>query len=269
MMILLILAAIVIAYFGIGYALLRATRSIGGFSRLAIFLAVMVGIPYALFQVAYPTVTHRYRLTLVAEDNGKVVTGSSVIEASYWKAPMFMLSPAEYGSSARGEAAVLDFGEKGLLFALLKGDDMRSDASWIVRTAFGIERRSPPDDELHELRALTGKTDLSFAELPILVRFRDINDPKSVERVDPGNLAAKFGVGVQLVKATIEIVHSGWWPLNAFGISGTPLTTGIEEKLAWLPNFYDKLLDGDRTHRAGAENKLANSLGSGSFKFPR
>ncbi len=141
-MILLILALILIAYFGIGYAVWRVTRGRGGPTRLAVLLAVMVGIPYALFQAAYPTVTHRYRLTLVADDNGKAVTGSSVIEASYWKAPMFMLSPAEYGSSARGEAVVLDFGNKGLLFALLKGDDVHSDANWIVRTAFGVQRRS-------------------------------------------------------------------------------------------------------------------------------
>ncbi|MEQ1718867.1 MAG: hypothetical protein ABL907_23265 [Hyphomicrobium sp.] len=268
-MILLILAIILIAYFGIGYAVWRVARGRAAFTRLAILLAVMVGPPYTLFQTAYPTVTHRYRLTLVADDNGKPVTGSSVIEASYWKAPMFMLSPAEYGSSARGEAVAVDFGEKGVLFALLKGEDVHSDASWIVRTAFGIERFSPPDAELRKLRALRGSTELPFSSLPILVRFRDINDPKTVERVDPNNLAASFGPGVKLINVTIEIVHSGLWPLNVFGITGTPLTTGIEKQLAWLPNYYDKLLDGDRTHGAGAENRLANSLGSGNFKIPR
>ncbi len=202
--------------------------------QIAIATAIVVGVIYLITQALYPSVTHRYRLTLVADDNGKPVIGSAVIEASYWKKSQFMGSHGEYGSSARGEAVVLDFGDKGLLFALLKGDDMHSDANWIVRTAFGIERRSPPDEELRELRTLTGKKALSFAKLPILVRFRDTTDPKSVERVDPDNLAASYGPGVTLIKATIEIVPSGVWPFSAFGLSGTPITTGIINRLTWL-----------------------------------
>ncbi len=82
---------------------------------------------------------------------------------------------------------------------------------------------------------MTGTKALSFAELPILVRFRDINDPTSVERVDPDNLAASFGPGVTLVNASIEIVSSGFWPFRALGLSGTPVTTGIEKRLVGLP----------------------------------
>jgi hypothetical protein len=195
--------------------------------KLAIILAALVGLPFLAFQILYPTVTHRYRLTLVADDNGKPVTGSGVIEASYWKIPMFMLSHAEYGSRARGEAVVLDFGDKGMLFALLKGDDIHSDANWIARTAFGIERNSPPDEELRKLRSLTGKIDLKFNLLPILVRFRNIDDPKTVERVSPYNLAGSLGSGVTLVNATIEIARD-------------PVTTGIEKRLPWLPGKKGK-----------------------------
>lgn len=188
--------------------------------KIVIALLTIVGLSYVTWTTLYPTVTHRYRLTLVADDNGKTVTGSGVIEASYWTQPQ-ILTDAEYGSSARGEAVVVDFGDKGLLFALLKGDDMHSDASWIVRTAFGIERGSPPNAELRELRALTGTTELQFSKLPMLVRFRDISDPKSVERVDPNNLAASFGRSVKLLSATIEITSD-------------PVTTGIGKRLVWL-----------------------------------
>ena len=194
--------------------------------RLAIILAVLIGLPYVAIQILYPTVTHRYRLTLVADDNGKTVTGSGVIEASYWKKSQFMGSHGEYGSSARGEAVVVDFGGKGVLFALLTGGDKRTNANadWIVRTAFGIDRGSPPDEELRKLRALIGKVDLQLGQLPLLVRFRDISDPKTVERVDPANLAASFGPGVKFVNATIEIVPSGLWPLNVLYQSAQSLT---------------------------------------------
>jgi hypothetical protein len=55
----------------------------------------------------------------------------------------------------------------------------------------------------------------------MFVRFRDINDPNTVERVDPNNLAASFGPGVRLTRATIEITDA-------------PVTTGIEKELEWL-----------------------------------
>ena len=58
-------------------------------------------------------------------------------------------------------------------------------------------------------------------KLPLLVRFRDLNDPKTVERIDPRDLATSFGLEVGLKRATIEVVHD-------------PLTTGIEKRLSWL-----------------------------------
>jgi hypothetical protein len=221
----------------------------------AIVVLAIVGLSVLSFNYMYPSATHRYRLTLVADDNGKPVVGSGVIEASYWK-QIQILSSAEYGSSARGEAVIVDFGEKGLLFSLLKGDDVHSDADWIVPLAFGIERTSPAEIEVYQLRALTGKTELPLSKLPILVRFRDINDPKTVERVDPNNIAASLGPGVTLVAATIEI-------------TGDPVSTGIEKRLAWMPNFYDKHFDGDGVERLNAKNRFANLLSSGNFKSTR
>jgi hypothetical protein len=101
--------------------------------------------------------------------------------------------------------------------------------------------------------------------LPLLVRFRDIDDPKSVEEVDPLDIGKSFGAGAELVRATIEIVPVGIWPLNSFGITGEPITTGIEKRLSWLPQYYNRKFDGQRYETDSSALRLANSLSSGAF----
>src|SRR5207302_7819896 len=92
---------------------------------LAIVAALIASAPIA-YGVAYPSLTLHYRLTLEAEVDGKPKTGSGVIEVTYSKQPEFA-SGRDLVSSHRGEAVVLDLGERGMLFALLKaGSDNRS-----------------------------------------------------------------------------------------------------------------------------------------------
>ncbi len=75
----------------------------------------------------------------------------------------------------------------------------------------------------------------------MLVRFRNIADPASVEKVYPENLAKSFGPGVRLKRATIEI-------------STDPVTTGIEKRLGWL-NRLD-------SYRTIPTNPFTNTLPS-------
>jgi hypothetical protein len=103
--------------------------------------------------------------------------------------------------------------------------------------------------------------------LPLLVRFRDISDPKTVEKVDPANLAASFGAGVKLTRATIETVPSGYWPFNLFGIGGSPVTRGIEARLPWWkdrPNkSFDELVPQDGTLASRQRREFVITVYSG------
>jgi hypothetical protein len=60
------------------------------------------------------------------------------------------------------------------------------------------------------------------AEYPLLLRFGNIADPRTVEQVDPDNLAASFGYGVRLKRITITMLGK------------TPVTKGISK---YLPSF--------------------------------
>lgn len=237
---------------------------------LGILVAVVVVALVAYHAVFSATV--RYRLTLEAEVDGEPKTGSGVIEVTYGK-NNDPISSAAFTIDVRGEAVAFDLGPRTTLFALLRGDsDPRSGPEYIVLRAFnfpGGALPSPVTNGLSQVKRLSGKVDLPLTSLPLLVRFRDLDDPKSVEKVDPLDIGKSFGAGAKLVGATLEIVPTGIWPLSWYGITGEPITRGLSSKLKWLPEYYDRHLDGERTETISSQLRLANSLASGDFQTRR
>jgi len=152
------------------------------------------------------------------------------------------------------------------LFALLKGDtDSRSGPEWIVLGAFNFPGGSlprPVEEGVKQVQRLSGKRELPLTSLPLLVRFRDLNDPKTVERVDPLDIGKRFGGEAKLVRVTLEIVPAGIWPFDSYGITGESITTGIQKRLQWLTNMRSNI-DGTSITNS---NRLSNELNSGDFK---
>jgi hypothetical protein len=105
---------------------------------------------------------------------------------------------------------------------------------------------------MRALKRQRPNAELPIDLFPMLVRFRDISDPLSVEKVDPANLSATLGPGVTLRRATIEITDD-------------PVTTGIEERLPWLKELEKRggALDGSNT---STNNSLQNNLGGLSYR---
>ena len=149
--------------------------------------------------------TVRYRLTLVVETPEGERSGSSVVEVIYGDQSAFagLAQGANWSVQTHGEATAVDLGQRGILFALLTRDPSRSSAPLepadvvysIFKTYFphGIESGRAGADKLDAIMRDKPKMDLPFDKLPMLVRFRNINDPTTVERVDPNDLAASFG----------------------------------------------------------------------------
>ena len=172
---------------------------------------------------AAPLPPVRYRLTLVVNDGSKTLIGSGVIQVTYNNAGPL---PQNVGPQVVvGEAVAVDIGARGVLFALLSADPTRPDSppspGFLVTRVFrDILPEGATAQSLQALSKRREPLDLPLDTLPMLVRFGDLADPKSVARVDPNDLAASFGPGVKLVRATIEITDD-------------PVTTGIEKKLGW------------------------------------
>jgi hypothetical protein len=212
---------------------------------------VLVAAVVAWFVWSESAITLRYRLTLFVEDNGQVVSGSSVYETVWGGVAESVCRYTSFCANqpwhptVRGEALVVDLGARGVLFSLLTGDSARvsnvltpgsalNSAGLLVASFGGHSIGGVTWGLLYRIRDTRGPVDVPLPNLLLLVRFGDVNDPKTVERIDPADLAAGFGPGVKLIRATIEITKD-------------PVTTGIEKRLPWLALPKDaqwKLLKG-------------------------
>lgn len=160
--------------------------------------------------------TIRYRLTLFVENGGQTVQGSSVVETR-WLDTFGFIYP--WRTTYSGEATIVDLGDKGLLFALLPGPV--EAPSFMTRLFAGQSAGGMTRITLHRVELDKRVLPLPFNRLPMLVRFRDINDPTTVEQVDPNDLAASFGPDVKLIGATIAITRD-------------PVTRGLKKRFSWL-----------------------------------
>jgi hypothetical protein len=204
------------------------------------FFALIAGL--ALWYFAYPSASWRYRLTLEVETPEGMETGTGVIGVDVSLGPK--VGDANTSKAqVTGQAVMVDLGERGLLFALL-GSRTSVDYSWsIVFDLFPREGAGLNREGIDYYSSLQAEAEVPPAKLPMLVRFRDIADPRTVELVDPDDLAKSFGAGVRLKSASIEMADKGIWPLNRVELTGEPVTKGIEKLVPWIeqsnPIFVD------------------------------
>ena len=172
--------------------------------------------------------TIRYRVTVTVDKPDGVATGSSVMEVSVRKTlPPHLPQEHKADIRFRGEAVSVELPSGQILFALI-GETAKGQPLYVaaIRALYpdyvgGADQFFTAVSTLAERNSRGKKADLPSDDYPLLVRFRDIDDPKSVELVDPQNLAASFGNGTSLNSITIEVTDD-------------PVTTGIEKRLVWI-----------------------------------
>lgn len=244
---------------------LEHTISAGAPTRRKL-LSLLVGSP-ALALAGCGRIRARFKLTLILDTPDGVKSASSVVERQAWDRGFPI--PGFAGREAisfSGEALYVDLGKQRPLVALLT---YNSES----RPAFNYQGRvdnnfykywsiGPSSDYVLELYGETrtsggllenaskfaryrGPRDIPLAALPDLVTFADINDPKTVVKVDPNKLDATLGPGVRWLRTTLELTDE-------------PVTTGIRRHLPWLATFRGSL-GGDYTRA------FANLLTSRNF----
>lgn len=226
-------------------------------ASLAIFL--VIGTTAACALTTGGDGTWRYRMTVTVETPEGDKNGHAVWQVtadSNW-APLPEQAPMSF--KVKGEAVVVDLGQRGVLFALLGGD-------YSKYVLFKTIPSPTPSSRIAEALGadvkFVGGTPLSPDQYPMFVRFRDLQDPKTVESLRamqrcPGStgypvtyciiedrFVEAFGEGVKLKSVTLAITDE-------------PVTSGMVEKyLPWLtsigkgnlgggqfsgPNFYERL----------------------------
>ena len=173
--------------------------------------------------------SYRFRMTVEVETPQGLKTGSSVMEVRLTRG-VAIGDSSGVGSSVQGEAVVVDLPD-GPLFVLLEVPDAGPPLQAIVPDALLGRRSSGPNEVMADTAKLGStwfseyKADLprhrdngfeqSDNGWPMMVRFGNINDPKSVRKVDPD------AIGV--TRISLET-------------TGDDVTTGIEKRLGWLHN---------------------------------
>ena len=211
------------------------------------------------------TISWHQRLTLIVETPQGEVRGSAVTEITNVLTEGDWVLPEARGvrSTTKGEAVVVEVTPGHYLFALLDGVDHLAYAAFALNTH--------PDPTEHSYEAAMRKlasvpldtpaaldpTDVERlmhdAGYPILVTFTDINDRKTVQKVDPLNIADSFGPRVSLKAITLEITRE-------------PVTEGkVEGVLGWLREIWPNQFDGQSIIFLGPRSTLVNSLGANNF----
>ena len=217
----------------------QITRRMSGWVMLCLALAV------AGCSLTDQTPAYRYRLTVEVDTPDGVKTGSSVIEVDTEVAGGYSIpTPGRVTNRVRGEAVTVDLGEGRVLFALLRSE---ADIDWAGRGMYRLSPQYAGENALRDgyrnmLRHRPERTvprHFSRADqvnkrsaYPMLVTFGDLDDPTSVEEVDPDDLAATFGEGVSLKRITVQITDD-------------PVTSGIEQRLGWLGNIREMNLSNE------------------------
>jgi hypothetical protein len=224
--------------------------------RLFVKLAIAALVALALTACGRSE-SYRYKLTLAVNTPDGVKRGSSVVEVVFGK-----VSIPERGimHKLRGQALYLDLGPGAKpLIALLTshlhpkyGKDIRWSRDGgptlrLMSSLYGI----PPSGDVPRIARLRGSREITPNDLPDLVTFADIHNPKTVIEVDANNLQATFGPEVSWNEITLESTDE-------------PITTGIAARLPWIPAYHHLMLDGDTSH-LGYKNTLANTLSTFDF----
>ena len=215
--------------------------------------------------ISYPTI--RYRLRVEVDTPSGVRTGSSVMQISCSSTHTQVPWINGVGCETKGEAVAVDLLGGKTLFALLTRPGESGGGAGYAFLAFPSNHApsADPGVAITEVAAKTGTAILprhvnSLVEqhaesdppsaYPMLVTFKNIEDPKSVVAVDADHLDATFGAGVKLRRITVTMTDDA-------------VTTGIVKRLRWLGTSVRGYLDGQVT---GGGPELANILETGSFK---
>ncbi len=180
----------------------------------AVVLVLGVGaVAYAMSDV-YVSGEWRYKITIAIETPEGIKKGSAVREVSNSASSIKLGFPESHNSAdVRGEAVVIDLGEKGLVFGIISKRSQRE-----LYEAFPSKAGATTVEGIKHFNSLPiGKKSFIVNNTLTLVRFSDITDPKTIEivynnRLQDGKKAVDkldeiFGHGVLLSSVEIELTN--------------------------------------------------------------
>lgn len=227
----------------------------------AILGRLLIGIASIVATTGCDVVPSRYRarMTVEVETPQGLRTGSSVLEILAGKTMSLTPESAKAQVELHGEAVAVDLPGGETLFALLRTAINDQSLQRAITAALDPNFEGGAEGFLESVPKLgrpenVGRSAvLPASSYPVLVRFRNIADPKSVEAVDPNNLPGRSEAGVALRRITVTVTNGA-------------VTSEIEKRLPWLPGLHGSYLDGSSIGTAHNDGMHAGYFSTELFK---
>ena len=204
--------------------------------------------------------SYRFKMTVDVETPEGMRTGSSVYKVLAFKTSELITGGSSSDSTLTGEALAMDLPGGKTLFALLRmasgtgaNDDLAIMSMRAMDPAMVNTEKDKSARRISSEDGIKSPAEVAPKDYPLLVTFGDIDDPGSVKRVDPANLAASFGARVRLKRVVVEKTDED-------------VTTGIRSRFIWWSEYVNKHLDGSSTVSTDLTAKnIAAGLSLGLF----
>ena len=175
--------------------------------------------------------SYRFKLTVEVDTPEGLRSGSSVYEVTAWN--QFGLDPSGQVRrwEVKGEAVAVELPNGKMLFSLLKTGAIHNDLAGMSMTALDPAFKNDIVESARRIARRNGirsPAAVAPSDYPLLVTFRDLSDPASIEKVAPDDLSMSFGSGFALKAIAVEVTDDA-------------VTTGIEKRLVWLPDVHQIL----------------------------
>jgi hypothetical protein len=196
-----------------------------GSSMALISIAVSAAALVGWYVYAFPNYSYRYRLTVNIEIDGKVHSGSSVIDIT-WHHGVKIGDGSEFGPLLRGQAPIVDLDQHGIVVASLIANDNSNDgwsALWLVPRAFGDEHGV----NLEMLPSLRGKRELAPNNLPRFLWFANPQVPTTGRKISVADIPSVVSPSARFMNASVEITDD-------------PVVITIRDKLPWIKKIEDR-----------------------------
>lgn len=164
---------------------------LAGIATLGGVAVIVVGAGVLMLwgRLAAREASYRFRMTIDVETPTGPASGAGVIEVAARDKAALAPGGLQQDWGVHGEAVVVALPQGRTLFALLRGPDGRADMARISMKALdpAFQRGEPVASarRIAARRDVRGEADLSPADFPFLVTFRDPADPATVEEATP------------------------------------------------------------------------------------
>ena len=228
---------------------------------MILIVVAIAGLGFFLWASSAPDHRFRYKMTVEVDTPAGVRSGASVHEIRARYRNHAGLAPRSRTIDTTGEAVAVDLPGGQTLFVLAPGAESVQrafDPEWKNDWVESAKRIATEGTSEAVSLPVEANRDRTPSGLPrqtsgLLVRFRDTNRPETIEEVQPARLDEAFGEGFSLRRITVQLTEE-------------PLTSGIERRLPWLPDYYNLKFSGDRYSSAENQHKgIAAFMSSGAF----